>query len=42
MQASKFQKRILAVAMALIAAISFAAYLQPSLILNLAQNLSLC
>ncbi|WP_268237271.1 hypothetical protein [Undibacterium terreum] len=42
MQASKLQKLLLALAMALIAAASAAAWLQPSLLLSLAQNLSLC
>ncbi|MFZ6649597.1 hypothetical protein ACO0LO_27985 [Undibacterium sp. TJN25] len=42
MPPSKPKKLLLALAMALIAAASAAAYLQPSLILSLAQNLSLC
>ncbi|HTD06329.1 hypothetical protein [Undibacterium sp.] len=42
MQPSKVQKLLLLIAMTLIAAAGFVAYLQPSLILNLAQNLSLC
>ncbi|MES2107090.1 MAG: hypothetical protein V4634_23965 [Pseudomonadota bacterium] len=42
MQTSNLKKLLLAIVMALIAAASFAACLQPALILKLAQNLSLC